>query len=134
MLRRLSDHLRLLSSPPRAPPAADSSALAIVPSSSDGIDVGIITEATGEHLDGFLGGFALADDVRAISTADISGGAQFETVRTSLPTARTGSMHTTTDEMLRRARPTLTLVTAEAHRTPTLVRAALQVHLRRTAT
>jgi predicted dehydrogenase len=126
-LRRLDGHLLLQLRHPRTP----SGTTTTTPSTAAvaaAIEVGILTEATGEHLDGFLGGFALADGVSSVSAADNSsaGATTFGTVRAALPAGRVGSMHTSAVEMLHQRRPTLTLVTAEAHRTPPLVRAALE--------
>jgi predicted dehydrogenase len=90
------------------------------------IQVGILTEATGEHLSGYLAGFAVAEGIALVSTTDVSEGAQFEAVRSALPARRVGSMHTSVGEMLGEREPALTLVTAEAHRTPELIRAALE--------
>jgi hypothetical protein len=90
------------------------------------IDVGILTEATGDHLGGFLNGFATCPGVRCVSVADISDGAQFDAVRTALPADRMGGVYTDVAAMLSARKPTLTLVTAEPHRTPGLVRAALE--------
>jgi hypothetical protein len=83
-----------------------------------GCDVGILTEATGDHLGGFLGGLATAPGVRSVSVADITGGAQFETVRNALPAHRMGAEYTTVDAMLSELQPALTLVTAEPRNTP----------------
>ena len=68
----------------------------------------------------------MAEGVGLVSTADITEGAQFEEVRSGLPARRVGGMHTNPAEMLAQCEPALTLVTAEAHRTPQLVRAALE--------
>ena len=119
-LRRVSGHLRPR---PRGRPA---SAASPPDPSSRAINVSILTEATGEHLGGYLKGFAVAEGVGLVSTADITEGAQFEEVRSGLPARRVGGMHTNPAEMLAQCEPALTLVTAEAHRTPQLVRAALE--------
>ena len=83
-----------------------------------GCDVGILTEATGDHLGGFLGGLATAPGVRSVSVADITGGAQFETVRKALPAHRMGAEYTSVCTMLSETQPALTLVTAEPRNTP----------------
>ena len=70
-LRRLDGHLLLQLRHPRTP----SGTTTTTPSTAAvaaAIEVGILTEATGEHLDGFLGGFALADGVSSVSAADNS--------------------------------------------------------------
>lgn len=90
----------------------------VVASGSLGCDVGILTEATGDHLGGFLGGLATAPGVRLVSVADITGGAQFETVRNALPNHRMGAEYTSVDAMLSEHKPALTLVTAEPRNTP----------------
>lgn len=79
------------------------------------VDLGILTEATGDHLGGFLGGFATAPGVRSVSVADITDGAQFATVRKALPAQRMGGEYTSVQAMLSEREPALTLVTAEAH-------------------
>ena len=79
-----------------------------------GCDVGILTEATGDHLGGFLGGLATAPSVRSVSVADITDGAQFVTVRKALPEQRMGGEYTSVQAMLSARKPALTLVTAEA--------------------
>jgi len=94
--------------------------------SGGGVACGILTEATGDHLGGFLNGFATADGVGSVSVADITEGAQFDAVRKAIPPERLGGFYTQPGVMLAERAPALTLVTAEAHRSAPLVRAALE--------
>ena len=91
-----------------------------------GVACGILTEATGDHLGGFLNGFATADGVGSVSVADITEGAQFDAVRKAIPPERLGGFYLEPAAMLAERAPALTLVTAEAHRSAPLVRAALE--------
>ena len=129
-LDRLAVHLAYRPSPLPWPAAAAAAAAAADSAAdgaaADGIDVGILTEATGDHLGGFLNGLATCRGVRSVSVADITQGAQFAAVRAAVPADRLGGCYTDVAAMLSECRPTLTLVTAEPHRTPALVRAVLE--------
>ena len=111
-----------------SPPSSslEAAAAAPWPVEQSSVNIGIITERHGEHLEGFLGGFTVAEGVRTVSAADTTAGAQFSVVRAGLPVARLGSLVTDVESMLSQQRPQLTLVTAEAHNTAPLVCAALE--------
>lgn len=121
-LERLAQHI-VISRPktrgtsrPTAPAPASARAAPAAAAQAP-VEIGILTEATGDHLGGFLGGFATAIGVGAVSIADITEGAQFATVRGALPPERMGGEYTVVEAMLLERRPALTLVTAEPHST-----------------
>jgi predicted dehydrogenase len=87
---------------------------------------GIITEAKGNHLDGYLKGLPTCQGVEAVAAADPSGEC-FEKVR-KLPGSLGAGFRGFGDhkEMLREFKPNVVLVTVEAHRAPERIRAALE--------
>ena len=86
----------------------------------------IITEAKGNHLDGYLKGLSVCQGIEAVAAADPSGEC-FDRVR-KLPGNLGAGFRGFADhnEMLREFRPNVVLITVEAHRAPERIRAALE--------
>ncbi len=90
------------------------------------IRVGIITEATGGHLKGYLRRLATHEGIEYVAIADETG-KMFEQAQQTLgPRAATLQTYSSYQEMLAKVRPHAVVVTVEAHRAPERIAAALE--------
>ncbi len=88
------------------------------------IDVGVITQSRGPHLEEFFSSLAETDEVGKVAVADDSGEC-FETAKSILKGKLAGT-HGDPAEMLGAIKPALALVSMEPARAPAMIDAALE--------
>ena len=91
----------------------------------DTIDVGFISSPTASHRQSYLRILAKCNGVRQISVVDPTGKTLEESKRLLGPRFRHSG--TSTDQVLGTLRPALTVITLEAHQSPSAIEAALRL-------
>jgi predicted dehydrogenase len=90
------------------------------------VRVAIITEAKGNHLDGYLRGLPTCQGIEGFAIADPSGECLDKARKLSGNLGASARGFSDYNEMLREFRPNVVLVTVESHRAPERIRAALE--------
>jgi predicted dehydrogenase len=103
-------------------------AAAVASAAAKPVNIGIVTEPGGTHLDLFARGLAKCPEVGTVAIAD-SSGKSFDSTRAALgPHGRTMRTYGSHREMLNALKPDLAIVTVEARNNPALVEDALKAN------